>query len=117
MKDLSLIDRLPELRRAGVAALKIEGRLKNAAWVSRAVSLFKRAFAGEDGDKLLEEAEKLGAYTGRTLTSAYLDAKRDDLTAQAEGRQSQLDIVEESTAETSSDMARLVPSPFGRWPG
>ena len=48
MKDLSLIDRLPELRRAGVAALKIEGRLKNAAWVSRAVSLFKRALAGKE---------------------------------------------------------------------
>ena len=94
MKDLSLIDRLPELRRAGVAAIKIEGRLKNAAWVSRAVSLYKRALAGEevDKEKLLEEAEQLGAYTGRTLTSAYLDAKRDDLTAQAEGRKSQSDI-------------------------
>ena len=90
MKDLSLIDRLPELRRAGVAAIKIEGRLKNAAWVSRAVSLYKRALAGEEDDKekLLQEAEQLGAYTGRTLTSAYLDAKRDDLTAQAEGRKS-----------------------------
>jgi U32 family peptidase len=103
MKDLSLVQRLPELRRAGVAALKIEGRLKNATWVSRAVNLFKRAFAGEEGDKLVEEAEQLGAYTGRTLTSAYLDARRDDLTAQDEGRKSQSDILEESAAETAEE--------------
>ncbi|MGA2799069.1 MAG: U32 family peptidase, partial [Thermoguttaceae bacterium] len=103
MKDLSLIDRLPELRQAGVAAIKIEGRLKNAAWVGQAVNLFKRALAGEQGDKLLEDAEQLGAYTGRTLTSAYLDAKRDDLTAQAEGRKSQSDIMEESASETSDE--------------
>ncbi|MGA2059231.1 MAG: peptidase U32 family protein [Thermoguttaceae bacterium] len=94
MKDLSLIDRLPELRRAGVAALKIEGRLKNAAWVTQAVNLFKRALAGEQIDKLLEEAKQLGAYTGRTLTSAYLDNQRYDLTAQAEGRQSSTEIFE-----------------------
>ncbi len=100
MKDLSLVQRLPELRLAGVAALKIEGRLKNAAWVSRAVSLFKRVLAGEQADKLLEEVEQLGAYTGRSLTSAYLDAQRDNLTAQAEGRQSQSDIPEESDYET-----------------
>jgi U32 family peptidase len=97
MKDLSLVQRLPELRRAGVAALKIEGRLKNAAWVGRAVNLFKRALAGEEGDKLVEEAEQLGAYTGRTLTNAYLDAWRDDLTAQDEGRKSKSDITDEDS--------------------
>jgi collagenase-like PrtC family protease len=111
MKDLSLINRLPELRRAGVAALKIEGRLKNAAWVSRAVSLFKRALAGDGVDKetLLEEAEQLGAYTGRTLTSAYLDAKRDDLTAQAEGRKSQSEVAE--------DAGKKSPLPLGEGQG
>ena len=70
MKDLSLINRLPDLRQAGVAALKIEGRLKNAAWVSLAVNLFKRALAEKKGTGPLsekgpvpffsEEAEQLG---------------------------------------------------------
>ncbi len=111
MKDLSLIDRLPELRRAGVAALKIEGRLKNAAWVSRAVSLFKRALAVEEMRTehlekgpvpiFSEEAKQLGLYTGRTLTNAYLDGIRNDLTAQAEGRQSSTIIPDESDAEPS----------------
>ncbi len=41
-----------------------------------------------------EEAEQLGAYTGRMLTSAYLDGQRDDLTAQAEGRKSSAEISE-----------------------
>jgi collagenase-like PrtC family protease len=105
MKDLSLVHRLPDLRRAGVAALKIEGRLKNAAWVSRAVNLYKRALAGEKELKLLEEAGQLGAYTGRALTSAYLDGQRDDLTAQAEGRQ--------SFSEVFEDIAISFPLPLG----
>jgi putative protease len=115
MKDLSLVHRLPDLHRAGVAALKIEGRLKNAAWVSRAVSLFKRALAGEKELKLLEEAGQLGAYTGRALTSAYLDGQRDDLTAQAEGRQSFSEVFEaiESAEEQSTYDLRLMIEPKG----
>jgi U32 family peptidase len=103
MKDLSLINRLPELCRAGVTAIKIEGRLKNAAWVGRAVSLYKRALAGEDADMLLEEAAELGAYTGRSLTSAYLDGQRVDLTGKAEGRKSQTAFVEEPETEPSEE--------------
>ncbi|MGD0516298.1 MAG: peptidase U32 family protein [Thermoguttaceae bacterium] len=121
MKDLSLIDRLPDLRRAGVTALKIEGRLKNAAWVSRAVSLFKRALAAEKkgtaeaGNPFSEEAGQLGAYTGRTLTSAYLDGQRDDLTAQAEGRQLSAEVSEDteksSPLPSAEDIAKLSPLP------
>jgi U32 family peptidase len=109
MKDLSLIGRLPELRRAGVSALKIEGRLKNAEWVSRAVSIYKRALAGETCDKFLEEAEQLGDYTGRTMTSGYLDKRRDDLTAQAEGRQSQGDVAEDGPHPNTLPTAGAVP--------
>jgi U32 family peptidase len=109
MKDLCLIDRLPELRRAGVAALKIEGRLKNAQWVSRAVGLYKRALAGEETGTLLIEVEQLGDYTGREMTSAYLNGLRDDLTGQAEGRQSTVEI-EKQEAETLSEQAPLLPA-------
>jgi len=80
MRDLLSVHRIGELREAGVAALKIEGRMKNAAWVRRAVSLYRRALDGEEGPELPAEAAKLGAYTGRRLTSGYLDGRRDELT-------------------------------------
>lgn len=80
MFDLTAVHRLAELRQAGVRALKIEGRLKNAAWVREAVSLFRRALHGDDPQTLLAEAQRLGAYTGRELTSDYLDGERANLT-------------------------------------
>lgn len=83
MRDLSLLHRLDALRRAGVTALKIEGRLKTAAWVQKAVGLYRRALGGEDSQQLQAEVRELGAYTGRALTSAYLDGQRDELTGQA----------------------------------
>lgn len=87
MRDLATLDRLDELRRAGVAALKIEGRLKSADWVRRAVSLYHRALRGENPETLVEEALPLGAYTGRAFTCGYLDGLRDELTG-ASGRES-----------------------------
>jgi putative protease len=83
MRDLSLIHRLDDLRKVGVSALKIEGRLKNAVWVREAVGLYRRALEGDEPLGLLEEAAKLGAYTGRALTWGYLDGDRDELTGVA----------------------------------
>jgi U32 family peptidase len=80
MRDLCTVDRLAELKAAGVAALKIEGRLKRAAWVAKAVGLYRRALDGEDVAKLAAEAEELGAYGGRLPTSAYLGGARSELT-------------------------------------
>lgn len=80
MRDLAAVHRLAELQQAGVRGLKIEGRLKNAEWVRQAVSLYRRALEGEDPQQLLGEAEALGVYTGRALTSAYLDGDRENLT-------------------------------------
>lgn len=80
MRDLATIDRLDELRKAGVHALKIEGRLKNAAWVHQAVQLYRQALQGQDPKSLAEQVAALGAYTGRAMTSAYLDGQRGDLT-------------------------------------
>lgn len=85
MRDLATVHRLDELRATGVAALKIEGRLKNADWVRKAVSLYRRGLNGEtiDPSTLLEEAGELGVYTGRAMTSDYLDGRRDNLTGVA----------------------------------
>jgi putative protease len=80
MKDLAAWDRLEDLRRAGVCALKIEGRLKNPDWVRRAVGLYRRILSGEDPRTLSAEADRLGAVAGREHTCAYLEGKRDELT-------------------------------------
>lgn len=87
MHDLCLLERLGELREMGVASLKIEGRLKSASWVHRAVSLYRKALDGtENLDDLREEATDLGNYTGRTLTTAYYDCHFDHLTDEDAGR-------------------------------
>ncbi len=82
MHDLCLLGHLDALRAAGVASLKIEGRLKSPAWVAQAVSLYRHA-----ADKtalpaaLQAEADRLGEYTGRMMSSGYFNADRHDLTA------------------------------------
>ncbi len=83
MHDLTAIDRVEQLRKAGVAAIKIEGRMKTADWVSRAVDVYRRALDGEDVDRDSNDIVELGAYTGRAMTSGYLDGQRDDLTGAA----------------------------------
>jgi putative protease len=86
MRDLGTALRLAELRASGAAALKIEGRLKTPEWVRRAVSLYRRALDGADPESLAAESASLGEYTGRELTSAYLDGEREGLTGLASGR-------------------------------
>ena len=66
-----------------MAALKIEGRMKNAAWVGRAVGIYRRAIDGTADDAVWEEVVQLGGYTGRELTAGYLDGQRNELTGTA----------------------------------
>ncbi|MDR1535406.1 MAG: U32 family peptidase [Planctomycetota bacterium] len=89
MRDLVTLDRLEELGKAGVTALKIEGRLKKPAWVREAVGLYRQALGPRSrpvppsariGADDLRRARLLGAYAGRETTSAYLDGKFSGLT-------------------------------------
>jgi putative protease len=57
-QDLAGLDVLPELVRAGVASLKIEGRLKTAEYVASITRVYRGAL-----DKLAEEATRRGAMT------------------------------------------------------
>jgi collagenase-like PrtC family protease len=83
MRDLGAMERLGDLARAGVTALKIEGRMKTAAWVREAVSLYRQALDGTAPAQLAGALERLGAYTGRQMTTGYLDGQRSQLTGVA----------------------------------
>jgi len=100
MHDLATVERTEELFQAGVKALKIEGRMKNAAWVREAVGVYRGAIDGEDLDALRDRIDRLGDYTGRQMTSGFLDGNREDLTGETAGRS--------ASNETSADdpMAR-----------
>jgi U32 family peptidase len=68
--DLCAASFLPDLVRAGVAAFKIEGRMKNAAYVYAVVNAYRKAL---DGEVSIEEAQELLANDlGREKTTFFL---------------------------------------------
>jgi collagenase-like PrtC family protease len=97
MHDLAAAGRLAELHTAGAAAVKIEGRMKNATWVGQAVTLYRQALQGEVTGELRHEIEALGAYTGRQMTCGYLDGQRDELTGLA-GRRKAIESLSSSSS-------------------
>ena len=92
MRDLVTVDRLGEIVAAGVAAIKIEGRLKKPEWVREAVGLYRQALGPRaepsrsprkaDTDTIVR-ARRLAAYAGRDVTSSYLDGSFSGLTGVA----------------------------------
>lgn len=80
-KDLMGIDYLPQLIKAGVASLKIEGRMKSAEYVSTAVGTYRaaldRAWLEEDGyEASPEEKAGLSEAFSRGFSPAYLAGER-----------------------------------------
>jgi putative protease len=67
-RDLALIDHLDELRSAGVASLKIEGRLKGPDYVGVVVRTYRAALDG-----LPYRAEELSTVFNRGFTTAYIN--------------------------------------------
>lgn len=58
-KDMCLIDHIDKLKTAGIASLKIEGRMKSDYYVASVVNAYRRALDGfDDFDVLHEELEK-----------------------------------------------------------
>ncbi|GAB6167098.1 hypothetical protein JCM19992_30980 [Thermostilla marina] len=107
MHDWCTVDRIGELAKAGVAALKIEGRLKNDTWVGKAVALYRKAIDtanefstnGEVAAELRARAEELTGYSGRSLTAGYLDGQFADLTGGNRGRASSVQAMPRDDAE------------------
>jgi len=71
-RDLVLLPRLPELVAAGVAALKIEGRMRGAEYVSAVVSAYRAALdgirAGTPAEGVEEGMRILAGVIGRAST-------------------------------------------------
>ena len=82
-KDLEGIELLPGLVDAGVAALKIEGRMKSPEYVASVVSVYRAALdrvlaATSDFQVLPAETERLEEAFNRGFTHGYLADIRDD---------------------------------------
>ena len=80
-KDLCTVDLLPELIDAGVASLKVEGRMKSASYVFAVCSVYRscidRAFDHPETYAVrAEERARLEEAFSRGFTTAYLEGER-----------------------------------------
>ena len=81
MKDLSLIDLLPEIKKTGVSALKIEGRLKNAFWTGEITNIYRKAIDKKINLKNKNELLKnLKKFSAREIDKGHI-YKHDNLTS------------------------------------
>lgn len=75
-KDMNTIEIIPELIEAGVASLKIEGRMKRPEYVATVVSTYREAidrhYAGEGYLVTQQERDNLAQIFNRDFTTAYL---------------------------------------------
>ncbi len=75
LKDLSLMDRLPELRQMGIRSVKIEGRMKRPEYVAAAVTACRQMLdTGTCDGELAQNLQSVFSRSG--FTSGYYDAKR-----------------------------------------
>jgi putative protease len=82
MNDLSAIELLPQLQKAGVSSLKIEGRLRSAHYVESVVMAYRSVLDAPQGDKetLGRAAELLSQAMGRrTSPGFFLPAEKQEL--------------------------------------
>ena len=74
MRDLARLDRLDDLRRAGVASLKIEGRMKSPLYVAAVTDLYRRKLAGSLTPRAEAEAvADVQTIFSRPWTALHLD--------------------------------------------
>lgn len=75
-RELATLDRLPELAEAGVASLKIEGRMKRPEYVATVVRVYREALAepagAGDGKATEERWRQLAQAFNRGFTPGYL---------------------------------------------
>lgn len=82
MNDLCAVDMLPDLQRAGIRCLKIEGRMKSAQYVANTVAAYRMALdnlnkSDEEQEKVLQEAHRLlDEAMARKRSTGYMLARQ-----------------------------------------
>ncbi len=74
-KDMALIDHLDKLKKAGVASLKIEGRLKSAEYVSAVVGVYRKYLDNPHATENSDMQELTDAFSRSGFTDGYLTGK------------------------------------------
>jgi len=69
-KDMMLIEYIKEMQEAGIAALKIEGRMKTAYYVANVTNAYRRAIDGSSKPKDLKK--ELLKISNRTYTTGFM---------------------------------------------
>ncbi|MDR1520396.1 MAG: U32 family peptidase, partial [Planctomycetota bacterium] len=78
LKDLAIGERAPDLARAGVASLKIEGRKKSPLYVAATVDYYRKILDGKMPPDARQAAEAgLKTIFARPWTKFFLDGKRN----------------------------------------
>ncbi len=75
-RDLSMIDMIPQLVRAGVASLKIEGRMKSSDYVAAVVRSYRRVLDDEAHRATEADRRRLEEAFSRGFTEGYLSGVR-----------------------------------------
>lgn len=88
--DLNALDSLPALLLCGVSSFKIEGRMKDAAYVATAVSVYREALdealADPAGYRVRDEwLRRLEQSFSRTFTSAHLAGRHSEVRSGGRG--------------------------------
>lgn len=74
LKDLSLAQRIGEIRELGVDSLKIEGRMKRPEYVAAAVTAIRHSRDGEPNDDMLKKLR--GVFSRSGFTDGYFENNR-----------------------------------------
>ncbi len=72
LKDLSLVNKVNELKEIGVTSLKIEGRMKRPEYVAKAVTTLKEALIKGNADT----SELQAVFSRSGFTGGYFEGKR-----------------------------------------
>lgn len=73
LKDMSLLDHMQEMHKAGVCSFKIEGRMRTPEYVAAVVTACRAAREGETFDRQLVK----GVFSRSGFTDGYLTGQRD----------------------------------------
>ena len=76
MRDLSMLSRIPRLVAAGVASLKIEGRMKSPLYVAAVTDLYRRKLDGRlTPEEERERVSDLQTIFSRPVTALHADGR------------------------------------------